>query len=90
MLWCILLTGCGHDSNVKTVNSNPALSTEDKVKKLVAKMTLEEKVGQMMIVGIHGKVADKEALDLLKQEYWNIYKSLERVNILKEFFGIKA
>lgn len=30
---------------------------------------------------------DKEALDLLKQEYWNIYKSLERVNILKEFWN---
>ena len=67
MLWCILLTGCGYGGTVKAVNSNPALSTEDKVKKLVTKMTLEEKVGQMMVVGIPGKVADKDALDLIRK-----------------------
>ena len=67
VLWCILLTGCGYGGTVKAVNSNPALSTEDKVKKLVANMTLEEKVGQMMLVGIPGKVADKDALDLIRK-----------------------
>jgi beta-N-acetylhexosaminidase len=52
---------------MKSVNGIPALSTEDKVRNLVTKMTLEEKVGQMMIVGISGKVADKEVLDLVRK-----------------------
>ena len=77
MLWCILLTGCGYGGTVKAVNSNPALSTEDKVKKLVTKMTLEEKVGQMMVVGIPGKVADKDALDLIRKYHVRLDRKLK-------------
>jgi hypothetical protein len=58
MLWCILLTGCGYGGTVKAVNSNPAL---------------EEKVGQMMVVGIPGKVADKDALDLIRKYHAGDY-----------------
>jgi beta-N-acetylhexosaminidase len=67
MLWCILLAGCGQTGAGKIANSAPPLSTEDKVRNLVAKMTLEEKVGQMLIVGIPGKVADKDTLDLIRK-----------------------
>jgi beta-N-acetylhexosaminidase len=45
----------------------PDAQVETIAKAMVSRMTLTEKIGQMMIVGVDGTTMDKNALDLLQQ-----------------------
>jgi len=61
----LLLNGC---SQAATPPKPSALELrQQKIQDLVAKMTVEEKVGQMMIVGIPGPTADTTALDMIRK-----------------------
>ena len=51
LLMTILMTGCG---GVKEVQADVSLPPTDPVEKILQSMTLEEKIGQMMMVGFYG------------------------------------
>lgn len=47
-----LFTGCGQSAEPKSEVKNPTL--HDAAVKMVAGMSLEEKIGQMLLIGIDG------------------------------------
>lgn len=49
-------------SPIKEINSGEQIDT------LLTEMTLEEKVGQLMVVGFHGKEVSSEAIDMIKNK----------------------
>ena len=62
---CLTLTGCTQAAEAPTAPKEP--SAEEKITTMVEKLTIEEKVGQMMIVGIPGTGADSTALDMVRK-----------------------
>ena len=59
-----LFTGCGQSSEPKSEVKNPTL--HDAAVKMVAGMSLEEKIGQMLLIGIDGTEIDEGALSMLR------------------------
>ena len=60
----ILFTGCGQSAEPKSEVKNPTL--HDAAVKMVADMSLEEKIGQMLLIGIDGTEIDEGALSMLR------------------------
>lgn len=59
-----MFTGCGQSSEPKSEVKNPTL--HDAAVKMVAGMSLEEKIGQMLLIGIDGTEIDEGALSMLR------------------------
>ena len=59
-----LLAGCGQSAEPKSEVKNPTL--HDAAVKMVAGMSLEEKIGQMLLIGIDGTEIDEGALSMLR------------------------
>lgn len=59
-----MLTGC---SQAATPAAQAPLTEAQKIRQLVGQLSLEEKIGQMMIVGIPGTSADTTALDMVRK-----------------------
>ena len=59
-----LFTGCGQSAEPKLEVKNPTL--HDAAVKMVAGMSLEEKIGQMLLIGIDGTEIDEGALSMLR------------------------
>ena len=59
-----LFTGCGQSAEPKSEIKNPTL--HDAAVKMVAGMSLEEKIGQMLLIGIDGTEIDEGALSMLR------------------------
>lgn len=59
-----LLSGCGHSAEPKQEAKKPTL--HDAAVKMVAEMSLEEKVGQMLLIGIDGSDIDTGAVTMLR------------------------
>ena len=59
-----LFTGCGQSVEPKSEVKNPTL--HDAAVKMVAGMSLEEKIGQMLLIGIDGTEIDEGALSMLR------------------------
>ncbi|WP_333908408.1 beta-N-acetylhexosaminidase [Phascolarctobacterium faecium] len=59
-----LFTGCGQSAEPKSEVKNPTL--HDAAVKMVADMSLEEKIGQMLLIGIDGTEIDEGALSMLR------------------------
>lgn len=59
-----LFTGCGQSAEPKSEVKNPTL--HDAAVKMVAGMSLEEKIGQMLLIGIDGTEIDEGALSMLR------------------------
>ena len=59
-----LFTGCGQSAEPKSEVKNPTL--HDAAVKMVADMSLEEKTGQMLLIGIDGTEIDEGALSMLR------------------------
>ena len=57
-------TGCGQSAEPKSEVKNPTL--HDAAVKMVAGMSLEEKIGQMLLIGIDGTEIDEGALSMLR------------------------
>ena len=51
LMMTFLMTGCGV---TKEVQADVVLPPTDPVEKILQSMTLEEKIGQMMMVGVYG------------------------------------
>ena len=71
----LLMAGCGGDS-IKEESSNE-YNTEkhteetkelDKIKEKIDSMTLEQKIGQLFIVGFEGDIINDEIIDLVKNQ----------------------
>lgn len=71
----LLMAGCGGDS-IKEESSNE-YNTEkhteetkelDKIKEKINSMTLEQKIGQLFIVGFEGDIINDEIIDLVKNQ----------------------
>lgn len=65
----LVLTGCGTQAEVK---ENPPAAPQEssldaEVEKLLSSMTLKEKVGQMVMIGIHGTDVTEDSLFMLHQ-----------------------
>ncbi|MCD7034624.1 beta-N-acetylhexosaminidase [Metabacillus sp. GX 13764] len=52
----------------KPLQTDNSKSTEEQAKELLKGMTLEEKVGQMMMIGIHGHTLNSEAEDMIRNK----------------------
>lgn len=63
-LTAFLFTGCGHSAEPKPEVKAPTL--HEAAAKMVAGMSLEEKVGQMLMIGIDGQEIDAETLSMLR------------------------
>ena len=59
-----LFTGCGQSAEPKSEVKN--LTLHDAAVKMVAGMSLEEKIGQMLLIGIDGTEIDEGALSMLR------------------------
>lgn len=59
-----LLSGCGHSAEPKQEVKEPTL--HDAAVKMVAEMSLEEKIGQMLLIGIDGPDIDTGAVAMLR------------------------
>lgn len=59
-----MFTGCGQSVEPKSEVKNPTL--HDAAVKMVAGMSLEEKIGQMLLIGIDGTEIDEGALSMLR------------------------
>lgn len=59
-----LLSGCGHSAEPKQEVKKPTL--HDAAVKMVAEMSLEEKIGQMLLIGIDGPDIDTGAVAMLR------------------------
>lgn len=59
-----MFTGCGQSAEPKSEVKNPTL--HDAAVKMVAGMSLEEKIGQMLLIGIDGTEIDEGALSMLR------------------------
>ena len=59
-----LFTGCGQSAEPKSKVKNPTLHYA--AVKMVAGMSLEEKIGQMLLIGIDGTEIDEGALSMLR------------------------
>lgn len=59
-----MFTGCGQSAEPKSEVKNPTL--HDAAVKMVADMSLEEKIGQMLLIGIDGTEIDEGALSMLR------------------------
>lgn len=59
-----MFTGCGQSAEPKSEVKNPTL--HDAAVKMVADMSLEEKIGQMLLIGIGGTEIDEGALSMLR------------------------
>ena len=57
-------SGCGQSAEPKSEVKNPTL--HDAAVKMVADMSLEEKIGQMLLIGIDGTEIDEGALSMLR------------------------
>lgn len=60
-----LMTGCGQSAELKPQVA-PTPTLHDAAVKMVSQMSLEEKIGQMMFIGIDGTTVDDSALTMLK------------------------
>ncbi|WP_160725071.1 beta-N-acetylhexosaminidase [Bacillus sp. USDA818B3_A] len=60
--------GNGTVSNTKPTERKDQQTTEDKVNALIEKMTLSEKVGQMLMVGFYGKQEDDHIINLIREQ----------------------
>ncbi len=67
LLTCAFQTGCGRDSGGTVPFGTAAPSIEDQVDALVDSMTLQEKIGQMVMIGIEGTDVNKDSLFMLHQ-----------------------
>ena len=59
-----LFSGCGQSAEPKSEVKNPTL--HDAAVKMVAGMSLEEEIGQMLLIGIDGTEIDEGALSMLR------------------------
>ena len=62
----VLLAGCGKVSEADKTDAKPQ-TLDDKVNAIVADMTLPEKVGQMVMIGIHGTEINDDSRYMLNQ-----------------------
>ena len=50
----LLLNGCNNKNSIENTNLNKSNKTVDVIQKEIENMTLDEKIGQMITVGIDG------------------------------------
>ena len=62
----LLLTGCGQSAAPQQQAPAQPPTLHDAAVKMVAAMTLEEKIGQMLVIGIEGTELDAGALEMLR------------------------
>ncbi|MBR3623531.1 MAG: glycoside hydrolase family 3 protein, partial [Selenomonadaceae bacterium] len=73
-LFCLFsVTGCGAEKADKAVNpakenvAEKAKTVDDKAEEIMASMTLAEKVGQMVMIGVHGEDVTDDSRFMLHQ-----------------------
>jgi len=64
-----LFCGCGQalPAQQTALATKPKITREEKIKKIISQMTPEEKVGQMMLVGLPGPNYDETAQTMVKE-----------------------
>ncbi len=67
LIACTLHTGCGEIKENMIKPGPAAPSLEDQVNALVESMTLQEKIGQMVMIGIEGTDVNEDSLFMLHQ-----------------------
>ena len=72
VLTIILIIGCGKsnikDENKFTGDNDGEIKKIDKIKEKVDSMTLDQKIGQLFIVGFDGEIVSDEVVDLVKNQ----------------------
>ncbi|HEY0827172.1 MAG TPA: beta-N-acetylhexosaminidase, partial [Bacilli bacterium] len=77
LLLCFILPGCSKEedqgvpipSAVSSPNTDPVTSPVDPIAEQIKQMTLSEKIGQMMIVGVEGLAVDTHTRELIDQHH---------------------
>ena len=52
----------------ENIENTKRIKSIDKIKEKIESMTLEEKIGQLFIVGFNGEVINEEIIDLVKNK----------------------
>ena len=70
--FAVMLLGCGkqiyNESEGKNVSKEA--SVDEKVDKILSSMSQTEKIGQMMMIGIHGTDVNEDSLFMLHQYHF--------------------
>ena len=61
----LLLIGCNNKNNIESININTENEVEDVIVKQIENMTLDEKIGQMITVGIDGTEINEQTKKLI-------------------------
>ena len=69
-IFLIMAFTCGCFANAENSADKPAQMKKDPVEEILKSMTLEEKIGQMMIVGVHGKAINTDIRFLLNNYHF--------------------
>ena len=68
-LFSLLICGCLASAE-NSEEKNSSTKTSDPVEEILKSMTLEEKVGQMMLVGVHGTTINDDMKNILNQYHY--------------------
>lgn len=73
-LICVVAMGCGNESGANKIGGNEAnraeeksLSIDERVEKILSSMTLTEKIGQLVMIGVQGTEPNADSLYMLHQ-----------------------
>lgn len=64
----LALNGCASNTSGEDINLNKNNKQVDKIKQQIDNMTLDEKIGQLITVGIDGYNLDDNAKDLIESK----------------------
>ena len=68
LLMLLLIAGCGGaQTKAETGNIVPMMTPEERAEAILSHMTLSEKIGQMMMIGVHGTELDADSRFMLSE-----------------------
>lgn len=62
-----LSIGCNHESEADPITVETTVDRPDPIDEMLKSMSLTEKIGQMVMIGIHGTDVDEDSLYMLRQ-----------------------
>ena len=63
-----ILNGCNTNSGIESINLNKSNNTIDLIQKQIENMTLDEKIGQMITVGLDGYTLNDKTKLLIEEK----------------------